>query len=116
MVTFYLVVHLLMAYTQEAQTQYIALQKFLLNGFVNPEELEKAVLAQNPGMPQEARDNLHEDCKNLNTMLGNSSRSIVSGMVNVASDQTYAYMGFGSNGSIIRHQSISLSSLLFLQV
>ena len=48
MATFYLVVHLMMAVTQTARTKYIALQKFLLNGFLKPEELEKAVRAQNP--------------------------------------------------------------------
>ena len=41
MATFYLVVHLMMAVTQTARTKYIALQKFLLNGFLKPEELEK---------------------------------------------------------------------------
>ena len=96
MATFYLVVHLMMAVTQTARTKYIALQKFLLNGFLKPEELEKAVRAQNPEMPQEAQDNLHDDCQHLNNMLGDSSRSILSGMVEVANANDYAYMGFAN--------------------
>ena len=96
MATFYLVVHLMMAVTQTARTKYIALQKFLLNGFLKPEELEKAVLAQNPEMTQEAQDNLHDDCQHLNNMLGDSSRSILSSMVEVANANDYAYMGFAN--------------------
>lgn len=45
MATFYLVVFLMMRITKASNAKYVALQKFLLNGFVNPEELEAAVFA-----------------------------------------------------------------------
>lgn len=45
MATFYLVVFLMMPASQGyAKIKLVALKKFLLNGFVKPEELEAAVL------------------------------------------------------------------------
>ena len=95
MATFYLVVFLMLRVTETAKARHIALQKFLLSGFVNPKELEAAVFAQHPDMPEEVKGNVRHDCRWLGSFVANDSvtGSIVSGMVEIPNLHEYAYMG-----------------------
>ena len=95
MATFYLVVFLMLRVTETAKARHIALQKFLLNGFVNPKELEAAVFAQHPDMPEEVKGNVRHDCRRVASFVGKDSviGSIVSGMVEIPNLHDYAYMG-----------------------
>ena len=93
MATFYLVVFLMMRVTKQSKMRHVALQKYLLTGFINPEELENAILAQHPDMPAETRAYVHDDCDWIGSLLGKSTGSIMSGMVTVRNNHDYAYMG-----------------------
>lgn len=53
--TFFLVVSLMLPVSKQAMLDHQALQKCLLNGFVKPEELENAILAQHPDMPEDIK-------------------------------------------------------------
>lgn len=83
MITFYLVVFLMMPLTKKSKQRFAALQKFLLNGFIKPEELEAAVLAQNPDMDEETRNQVRHDCQWMGNVLAQSGHSIMSGMTSV---------------------------------
>ena len=48
--TFFLVVSLMLPVTEKAKQRYVEMQSFIFGGFVDREELESAVLEQNPDL------------------------------------------------------------------
>lgn len=73
MTTFYLVVFLMMPITETAKQKHIALKQFLLNGFLKPEELAAAVIAQDPEMPEETKNFIRHDCQWVGSLMGTSA-------------------------------------------
>lgn len=73
------------------------MSKFVYGGFVKPEDLERAILAQNPEMDEQSRLTLRRDIKDLE-LLG-SADSLIASMVEVNGQdlQDYAFMGMAGH-------------------
>ena len=70
------------------------LNKFLYRGFLNMDQLEAAVIAQNPGLNELYQGFVRQDLQRLESFIGQSvtTRSILSSMTEVPDLQDYAYM------------------------
>jgi hypothetical protein len=92
--TFYLFAYLMLPLSESAKKKRAEFQKFLFCGFVKPEELESAILAQNPGLSAEKQGFIREDLQQMGSFLGETitTRTIVAGMVEIEHYHDYAYM------------------------
>lgn len=70
------------------------LNKFLFRGFLNLNQLEAAIIAQNPGMDELHQGFVRQDLERLQSVVRHSvdTRSILSSFVEVPELQDYAYM------------------------
>lgn len=67
----------------------------MYGGFVSPKDLEEAIVAQNPGMDQESRQNLQRNLQMLITLTSDESSMIVSSVCDIVDFETmqsYAFM------------------------
>ena len=70
------------------------LNKFLYRGFLNMDQLEAAVIAQNPGLNELYLGFVRQDLQRLQSLIGQSvtTLTILSSMTEVQDLQDYAYM------------------------
>lgn len=91
---FFLVVHLMLPLTETARQRCAQMQSFVFCGFVDRQELENAVLAQNPDLTKQQKETLKKDISELNKLFEScgSARLMVGRMVSIEIQQSYAFL------------------------
>lgn len=97
MATFYLVVNMMLPITRSQREKRGELAKFMFCGFVNPEELENAILTTHTELTEEEIGYIRDDIHQLDTFLGGRGRvtgTIVAGMVDFTAVNDLAFSDF----------------------
>ena len=83
--TYFLVVHLMLPLTEQQVRKKAEFVKFLFVGFVKQDQLESAILAQNPHLTEEQQQTIHEDIERLHdfTRKRQNTQSILSSVAHV---------------------------------
>ena len=81
--------------TKKQQARRQDFQTFLLNGMMDVDHLEKAIIEANPDMTEDQKQNVRRNCQRFNSFLevASTSSSVVSEMC-IIDRQALAYDGF----------------------
>ena len=93
--SFCLVLYVMLPITKKQQARRQDFQTFLLNGMMNVDHLEEAIIKANPDMTEDQKQNVRRNCERLSSFLevASTSSSVVSEMC-IIDRQALAYDGF----------------------
>ena len=93
--SFCLVLYVMLPITKKQQARRQDFQTFLLNGMMDVDQLEEAIIKANPDMTEDQKQNVRRNCQRFNSFLevASTSSSVVSEMC-IIDRQALAYDGF----------------------